>query len=904
LGASPRSTLKRVGIPLIGMNIVAGGILAFAFAMLEVSDSLILAQQAEHYPVTKAIYSLLSTLGTGHELASALGVWAMVFLGVAIMGAFVVLGKRAGSIISVLCTNLLVLYVPRQWFYFEYFTEVKILKRWNIKRSACLLCTLYLASVLSSFAKDPPISQKLYDFTAGDKLPQNASHDWTLGPTGARGWCQVGKGLGAAGNTAPARQILITSVKQGTPAGKVLKKGDVILGIGEKPFDRDARITFAKAIGEAELQRFRDGEVSNVKIVLPKLPAFSATAPYQCEKSEILLEGGCKALSKQGIGNSGIPSDLNALALLATGNKKYRSQVANYVRRRASKRMSPETGLPCWHFAFKNILLCEYYLVTKDKKVLPEIKHLTQHLVSGRGPLSTWGHSFVDPSNQRLRGYGAVNAVGVPVVMSIALAKECGVEVKDLDKTLADSAQFFRRHVGLGAIPYGDGPPTTKHGHDDNGKNSAAALFFNLLGDDVATRYYARTAMAAYGGDREQGHTGNFFNMLWSLPAVALGGPESTGMWLKEFGWYYDLARDSEHRYRYQGYPNEKSNNVHVKWNCPGAYLLHFALAKKQLRITGRKPACITRFNNKENVENIRAGRMSYHGASVETLKEALSLWSPVARMRAEKEVRRRKLFDSINYGLDSRDPLERTAAVKALSNFKECARMLGDRDLRVRLTALRTLAKLDKPRAVDAVFRHLVKVKKEDPVFTQNIGDTFFPLGSSTKRIGSLLAGIKDRKIAMAGIRILLNDEDALVASRMAMGLTFLPKKEQRELLPDVYQKLQNLPVGNVMFVNRLRVSGVECLAQWELQEGLDLAVELLADESWGRNSRLPGAAAVVKGYGGNAKSALPKLTATHQGYASKGNQKWKDLLKETIDAVKESSSENKKLKTLESVR
>ncbi len=98
LGASPLRTLKRVGVPLIGANLVAGGILAFAFAMLEVSDSLILAQQAEHYPVTKAIYSLLSTLGNGHELASALGVWAMIFLGVSIMGAFVILGKRGGSI--------------------------------------------------------------------------------------------------------------------------------------------------------------------------------------------------------------------------------------------------------------------------------------------------------------------------------------------------------------------------------------------------------------------------------------------------------------------------------------------------------------------------------------------------------------------------------------------------------------------------------------------------------------------------------------------------------------------------------------------------------------------------------------------------------------------------------------
>lgn len=98
LGATPLRTLKRVGVPLIGANLVAGGILAFAFAMLEVSDSLILAQQAEHYPVTKAIYSLLSTLGNGHELASALGVWAMVFLGISIMGAFVILGKKGGSI--------------------------------------------------------------------------------------------------------------------------------------------------------------------------------------------------------------------------------------------------------------------------------------------------------------------------------------------------------------------------------------------------------------------------------------------------------------------------------------------------------------------------------------------------------------------------------------------------------------------------------------------------------------------------------------------------------------------------------------------------------------------------------------------------------------------------------------
>jgi iron(III) transport system permease protein len=96
LGATPFRMLRRVAIPLIGANLAAGSILAFAFAMLEVSDSLILAQQAQHFPITKAIYTLLSTLGNGTELAAALGVWAMVFLSTAIMGAAVLAGKRGG----------------------------------------------------------------------------------------------------------------------------------------------------------------------------------------------------------------------------------------------------------------------------------------------------------------------------------------------------------------------------------------------------------------------------------------------------------------------------------------------------------------------------------------------------------------------------------------------------------------------------------------------------------------------------------------------------------------------------------------------------------------------------------------------------------------------------------------
>jgi len=98
LGARPERALWRVTLPLVAPNLLAGGLLAFAFAMLEVSDSMILAQQAVHYPITKAIYSLVMALGNGPNLASALGVWAMIFLTVTIAGASLVLGKKLGAL--------------------------------------------------------------------------------------------------------------------------------------------------------------------------------------------------------------------------------------------------------------------------------------------------------------------------------------------------------------------------------------------------------------------------------------------------------------------------------------------------------------------------------------------------------------------------------------------------------------------------------------------------------------------------------------------------------------------------------------------------------------------------------------------------------------------------------------
>jgi len=98
LGASRFTRLRRVVLPLILANLVGGAILAFSFSMLEVSDSLILAQRARDYPITKAIYTLSERLGDGPAIASAMGVWGMALLTLALLAATMAMGRRLGAL--------------------------------------------------------------------------------------------------------------------------------------------------------------------------------------------------------------------------------------------------------------------------------------------------------------------------------------------------------------------------------------------------------------------------------------------------------------------------------------------------------------------------------------------------------------------------------------------------------------------------------------------------------------------------------------------------------------------------------------------------------------------------------------------------------------------------------------
>ncbi|MDD5727917.1 MAG: iron ABC transporter permease [Victivallales bacterium] len=98
LGAGSMTVLRRITVPLISANIVVGALFAFSFSMLEVSDSLLLAQKSVFYPITRAIFELSQILGEGTSIACAFGVWAMLFLIFSLLAAAALLGRKMGAL--------------------------------------------------------------------------------------------------------------------------------------------------------------------------------------------------------------------------------------------------------------------------------------------------------------------------------------------------------------------------------------------------------------------------------------------------------------------------------------------------------------------------------------------------------------------------------------------------------------------------------------------------------------------------------------------------------------------------------------------------------------------------------------------------------------------------------------
>lgn len=388
----------------------------------------------------------------------------------------------------------------------------------------------------------------------------------------------------------PGMTMKIKNIEKGSPADKTgkLKKGQIIESInGTVLKDRDPREILGDIITEAEA---KDGKINlkikgvgNVLVQIPVMGSYSKTWPVNCAKSDKIVRELADFLGKQEKPRWG-----SVLFLLSTGEQKDLEVVKKWM-----KDIKPQ-GMN-WSIGYNGIGVCEYYLRTGDKSVLPAIKEMSETLKknmynggwSGRGQPANFTYST---------GTGQVHASGVNCVTFLLMARLCGVDVDEY--TLQRSLKAFYRFAGHGNVAYGDGLP--EGGFRDNGKTAAMAVGMAaaaLLDPKGEQSIYAQTrdnsGMKSFYATNwfHAAHTGGGMGEIWHNAAMSMlkdKRPTPYRSFLDTRRWVMELSRRYDGSIGIAGMTDryDKSASEHERaWG--NFFALTYTIPRKKLQIFG-----------------------------------------------------------------------------------------------------------------------------------------------------------------------------------------------------------------------------------------------------------------------------------------------------------------------------
>ncbi len=746
---------------------------------------------------------------------------------------------------------------------------------------------------------------------------------FNLGPTGMRGYMH-----NVAGSTAATRQILVTAVYGGSPADGVVQVGDVILGVFGKPFERDARIAYAEAIGEAESVKekgvlplivWRDGNEQTVNLQLRVMDSYSDTAPYDCPKSRKIFEEGLQYIVDNG--NRWGRFDLEGLALLASGKPEY----VDYVRERATEmahsagtadfvRRVEESDEPrgrAWSSGLGSLIWLEYHLATGDESVLPWIRANAINTARGQGMWGTYGHGFsLRQPNGELHGmippYGALNQAGLGCFLSMVLARKAGVEHEVIDAAIARSNRFFTYYTGKGTIPYGEHRPEVWRATDNNGTSGLAALAFRLQGDRREdAQFWGRMMTAGY-QNREHGHSGPFFSYLWGTMGANVAGPKAAAAYFKEVAWHFDLERRWDGSFAYT-----QAGGTFAKWgydyralSSTGAYLLTYSLPYRNLYITGKDPDKSIWLDEREVDAVIASGRFDVESKGREELVESLGSWSPAERITAARELARRDgdILPAV-MALAEGDDLNSVIGAchviahlgkKAVPSLPLLTTLLMHEDPWVRVQAgeaLKTLGEAARP-AVPAMLRAAAMTDERDPLrFGQGslAYALFYPGGNVAGSPGLLAKSIEgvDKALLYPAIREISIHPDGHARGCLRSTYALLDMEDVKVLAPEIVRSVTDMAPCNTMFSKGVMLAGVQLLTRLGIEEGVPLTMQMYNWPYHGAGYVRSVTADLLKQYGGAATSLLPELRQAREAYSRRRDEGGVKRVTDVIEAI-----------------
>ena len=679
--------------------------------------------------------------------------------------------------------------------------------------------------------------------------------------------------------------LVVDVVAEGSPSDGKLQKGDIIVAVDGRPITVDACNLFTEAVDKAEgdqgggvltLTVRRGGspadagsevrgagkeetiqpsssnqdpasriphpasrsEAEQIPLQLKVLGTYSPTAPVNCAKTDALITQTADylATNKQ---TCTLQADM--LGLLATGEKKYIKVVHDYLHA-AGWAQPPEdpdelvgttAGYVAWKWGYNNLLLTEYYLLTGDKFVLPAITKYARGLASGQDQAGLWGHQMCHRELGRAYGYGVMNQPTLSVFISLILAEKCGMKDPMVLAAIERTHAHYDKWIGKGALPYGNHEPL-EHMFTNNGTSGSLAVAFALLGNKRGARFYA--AMSAAATDEIlTGHSGPWWNILWSGLGANVLGPEMAATYNRKIHWLRTVTRCWDGRH--VGMLGWGSEPKPGKLSDTGSHLLNLCAGRRAIHITGKGMDESLWLTAEEAEEIIEAGTIGI--SSEKALLGLLGSPFPPVRVRAAQQLARQDVdvTDEVMALLTKGTRDQRIGAIHAIQNLKvpsaddELMAIAKDEKdgLWVRQLAVKTLGEMEEAKQyAPELLKALIKDKPYDPYRELDLD-----LGSALVKLyePDPYATDLDKDLFYQGVARLLDHKHA---SGRGAGMTLirnLPMEDLPHMLDRMVCLIEDKDRTYTSYTGAGRQEALEILYRLGIKESMDYTVNTIKE-------------------------------------------------------------------------
>lgn len=530
----------------------------------------------------------------------------------------------------------------------------------KIRGLVAALATLLLPGLLPAMVK----SGGSYEQTT-NVAPDSETGGWfiNLGITGARG------------RMSPEwpEEIEVAYIFKRTPAAGKLEVGDRIIGANGDRFTTPHKFGYGmdkfgyegplmdlgNAIdrsqgtalgGRLVLDVERDGEKIEVEIELPTdYGSFAETYPWDCPKTDRILEELCEYLADRqrpdGSWTGGRPhvDAFAALALMASGEAKYRNEVKSAMRNFANQTNDEIDygGLDCWKYSLYGVCLAEYHLATGEHWVLDELGEINRWLVKAqfaenyrndRGA-GGWGHRPSDKPGGN--GYGPISMITAQAMTAWSLMARCDIEI---DPERYDLAHEFlvAGTNDMGYVWYADSNGGDNR-YADMGRTGAAVVAHAVSPSGGSSfERYARKSARCIGENPDtfpDTHGSPILGMGWTALGASFD-EKAFRQLMDEHVWFFTLSHCPDGTFYYQ--PNRDNNaqdfGAAPRLSASAATALILSIKHRSLRVTGagegeppaesadglseRDEGELRRFRNSEGSKSITARFVAFDPAT------------------------------------------------------------------------------------------------------------------------------------------------------------------------------------------------------------------------------------------------------------------------------------------------